>query len=358
VVDALQLLQVFLAATVALGYFVVAGAVVPRLQLDQSNPRFARAVRLGAFVFFVGCGLTHTHILVHAIEGQAEAVEVHEVLFHVAQVGGVWVFALAALRVLDVRIERRKTDAELLQERIEVLAKENADLEEFAHAVSHDLKEPLATIRGFADLLARQHAEQLGPVGSDKVEHIRGSADRMQAMLQAVLQYSKAAGGGMQRRPVDLRWLVQRTTSELSERIGAAGAVVEVEGDLPQVFADEIQLGRVLQNLIANAVKFRREGLTPVVRISAHEQHDGSIRVEVADNGLGIAPEDRERVFGMFARRRGETRDGTGIGLAVCHKVITRHGGRIWVDGNTEGGSTFRFTLPQRTSGDRELVPA
>jgi hypothetical protein len=122
-----QVLQVILAATVALGYFVVAGAVVPRLQLDERNPRFAKAVRLGAFVFFVGCGLTHVHILVHAIEDPV-TVALHEVVFHVLQVGGVWVFALAALRVLDVRIERRKSPDELLQERIDELSEENADL--------------------------------------------------------------------------------------------------------------------------------------------------------------------------------------------------------------------------------------
>lgn len=355
---ALQLVQIFLAATVALGYFVVAGAVVPRLQLDERNPRFARAVRAGAFIFFVGCGLTHTHILIHAIENTAGSVEVHEVLFHAAQVGGVWVFALAALRVLDVKIERRKSPDELLQERVAELSRENADLEAFAHAVSHDLQEPLATIRGFADLLARQHADELGRDGTAKVEHIRSSTDRMQAMLVGVLAYSKAAGEGMQRHPVALDDLVDRTARELGERLGAAGARVET-GELPMVFGDELQLGRVLQNLMVNAVKFRRPDRQPVIRVSARELEDGSVRVDVADNGVGIPETQRDHVFGMFARASAaDATDGTGIGLAVCQKVVARHGGRIWVEGNADGGSTFSFTLPQRPAADRELVPA
>lgn len=346
----LALVQIVLAAIVAAGYFTVAAAVVPRMHLDEDNPRFARAVRLGATVFFVGCGLTHTHIMVHAAQ-DSSAASVHEVLFHLGQVAGVWVFVLAALRVVDVRIERRKTAADRLREEIESLSRANADLEDFAHAVSHDLQEPLATISGFADLLSTGHADELGDEGSLKVEYIQSSAERMRTMLAGVLAYSRAAGNGMVRREVDLGEVVEQTTRELAERLGTSGTTV-VAQSMPMVFADELQLGRVLQNLIANAVKFRRLDRPAVVRISAREQEDGTICISVADNGVGIPEGKREMVFGMFSRLD-EERDGSGIGLAVCQKIVDRHGGRIWVEGNEDGGSTFRFTLPQRPARDR-----
>lgn len=353
--DVLATVQIILAAIVAAGYFTVAAAVVPRMHLDEDSPGFARAVRLGATVFFVGCGLTHAHILVHAAQ-DARTASIHEVLFHLGQVAGVWVFVLAALRVVDVRIERRKTAADRLREEVESLSRANADLEDFAHAVSHDLQEPLATISGFAELLSTGHADDLGEDGAVKLGHIQGSADRMRTMLAGVLAYSKAAGNGMVRTEVDLGAIVEQATRELGERLAVTGAAVVVQG-MPVVFADELQLGRVVQNLVANAVKFRRPDRPAVVRVSAEEQEDGTVCISVADNGVGIPEGKREMIFGMFQRLE-EQRDGSGIGLAVCQKIVDRHGGSIWVEGNDEGGSTFRFTLPQRPAGDRAAVPA
>jgi signal transduction histidine kinase len=339
----LQAIQVILAATVAAGYFTVAAFVVPRLQLHGTRG-FARAVRVGATFFFVGCGLTHMHILVHAATKPA-AISLHEIAFHVMQVGGVWVFALAALRVVDIRVERRKTAEERLQEQIDSLARSNADLEEFARVVSHDLREPLATINGFAGLLERRHGGDLRSDAGEMVRFIRESSDRMSRMLTGVLDYSRAAGTGLRRERVDLSEVLAEVTAALTGRIREADAVVTAD-PLPVLWGDRLQLARVLQNLLANAVKFRRTDRPPHVHVWA-EEDDAGWTISVRDDGIGVDPDHAERIFRMFERAHPDG-EGTGIGLAVCQKIVSRHGGRLWVEPTEGGGSVFRFSLPQR----------
>jgi signal transduction histidine kinase len=341
-VSALQILQVVLAATVAAGYYVVAIFVVPRIVLDEARPAFARAVRIGATVFFVGCGLTHTHILVHSFEGTAEP-EVHEVLFHIGQVGGVWIFALAAVRVLDIRVVRRKTESEELREEVEALSRANADLEDFAHVVSHDLKEPLITIRGFTRLLERRHAEAIGD--APELAGIKQATERMGALLDGMLELSRVAGTGLRREPVDLGEVSEELRLVLAGRLEAVGAQLDV-GTLPVVWGDRLQLTQLLQNLVANALKFRDPDRPSIVAVEARAGEQ-QVELRVRDNGMGIDPADAERLFGLFERVSPDA-EGTGIGLAVCQKIAQRHGGSIRHEPTPGGGATFVVTLPQR----------
>jgi signal transduction histidine kinase len=351
----LQAAQIALAATVALGYFVVAGFVVPRIRLDDERPGFNRAVRLGALVFFVGCGLTHTHILIHAIEFP-DRIALHEVVFHLAQVGGVWVFALAAVRVLDVRIERRKSGADRLREEVEQLSRSNADLEDFANVVSHDLQEPLATLRGYARLLDRRHGDELGDEGREMLAQIDGQAERMRGLLAGVLAYSRAAGAGMSREELALDTVVADVRRALATRLQEAGGTFTAD-PLPTVWGDPVQLEQVLQNLVANALKFAADGRPPEVHLSARPDDTGWT-FELEDNGIGIHPADAERVFAPFERAHGDV-PGSGIGLAVCRKVVERHGGRIWMAPRDDGpGTVVRFTLPQRLPVAAERAPS
>ena len=344
----LTAVQAVLAATVAAGYFVVAAFVVPRIHLEESTPRFSRAIRVGALVFFIGCGLTHTNLLVHHLDGTSKA-EWHELAFHVMQVGGVWVFALAAMRILDVKIERRKTGEERLRERIDALARSNADLDEFAYVVSHDLQEPLRTMKGFAGVLAARGDDERDPIAREAIEYIQESSERMSRMLDGVLEYSRAAGTGLDRSEVDLDEVLSATLEALRGRIGETGATVDA-GPLPTVWGDRVQLGQLLQNLVGNALKFGREGVPPEVVVTAEEDATGYV-VSVRDNGTGIDPEQAARVFRIFERAH-DDREGTGIGLAVCQKIAGRHGGRLWHEPRADGapGSVFRFSLPQRVA--------
>lgn len=221
------------------------------------------------------------------------------------------------------------------------LARSNAELEQFAHVVAHDLSEPLRTISGFAELLERRAAQALGPSEEQFLSAIVTSARRGQQILDSVLHLARVGSAELQRQPVDLNVVVGEVVMGLRAMIEANGAVVDV-GPLPTVPGDATQLGQVFQNLVANAVKFRGEA-APLVQITAREHEDGWL-TEVADNGRGIEP--GHHVFGMFERTGTADEVGLGIGLAVCQKVVERHGGAIWFESTVGQGTTFLLTLP------------
>jgi signal transduction histidine kinase len=170
---------------------------------------------------------------------------------------------------------------------------------------------------------------------------MRASTERARGLIDGVLAYARA--GELEAEPVDLGTLMGEVAADLRPRLEEAGATLEV-GELPEVRGDARQLRRLLQNLVGNAVKFRG-AQAPRVTVAAREGSDGWV-VTVADNGVGVAPDDAGRIFGMFARASRD-HDGTGIGLAVCRRVVEAHGGRIWVEPAEGGGSAFRFTLPR-----------
>jgi signal transduction histidine kinase len=213
-----------------------------------------------------------------------------------------------------------------------------AELRSFADVVAHDLREPITGIAHLVALLERHAGE---PPPEDLLRLLRQSTERARELIDGVLAYARA--GELRRERVALQQVMDEVAEDLRPGLEAAGATLEV-GALPEVDCDARQLRRVFQNLVGNAVKFRAAA-PPRVEVSALADSEEWV-VTVRDNGVGVDPDHASRIFGMFARVNGEA-EGTGIGLAVCRRVIEAHGGRIWVESVAGGGSAFRFTLPR-----------
>jgi light-regulated signal transduction histidine kinase (bacteriophytochrome) len=249
----------------------------------------------------------------------------------------------------DVR-EREETriaaerDRQKLAARSNELEKANEALREFAYVASHDLQEPLRMVASFTQLLAKHYGDQLDERARRYIGFAVDGAERMQSVIEALLDYSRVGEHTMKLTVCDTSVVVADLLLLLKPRLDELGATVDV-GALPTVRADAVQLGRVFQNLVSNALKYRSD-LPSHIRIRARH-HRGVWQFEVQDNGIGIEPRHAERIFGIFQRLH--TRDeyaGTGIGLAICRKVVEAHGGSIWVDSTPGEGSTFFFTLP------------
>jgi signal transduction histidine kinase len=223
------------------------------------------------------------------------------------------------------------------------LTRSNAELEQFASVTSHDLQAPLTTISMYAELLERRRGDS--PAGDlDLVDGIRGATQQARALIRDLLEYSRAGRGHLHTEEVAVGLVVDQALENLAGAIEESGAQVVV-GDLPVVLADRASLCRVFQNLVGNAVKFTGED-TPHVRIEA-ERDNGEWRFSVRDNGIGMNPDHAERIFEPFQRLHGEDDyPGTGIGLAVCERIVGQLGGRIWVASTPGEGSVFHFTLP------------
>jgi signal transduction histidine kinase len=230
-----------------------------------------------------------------------------------------------------------------LEESNAELAKSNAELEQFAYVASHDLQSPLRSVVSFAQLLKRRYGESLNGEGSEYVDHIVGSASHMHELIQDLLTFSRVGRDHSAFEPVDLDALLRQIVADLSARIAETGARI-THDSLPFVSGMSSELRQLLQNLVDNALKFQN-GRTPQVHVSARLA--GAFwEFTVRDNGIGIKPEHRERIFNMFERLHDrQAYEGTGIGLAICRKVVQQHGGRIWVESQPGMGSTFHFTL-------------
>jgi len=246
--------------------------------------------------------------------------------------------------------ERRESEA-TLREYASSLERSNKELEHFAYVASHDLQEPLRKIGSFTELLARKYQDKLDDKAGVYIGYIVDGAHRMQILINDLLSFSRVTTKGREFARVDCNALVARVQQDVEFVVQEKGAVLDV-AELPTVMADEVQLGQVFQNLITNAIKYCEAGRRPEVRIAA--QKKGAEWVfSVSDNGIGIEPQHFERIFQLFQRlHTREEYSGTGIGLALCKKIIERHGGHIWVESESDGGSTFFFTLP-RSSGQR-----
>jgi signal transduction histidine kinase len=226
------------------------------------------------------------------------------------------------------------------------LERSNADLEAFAYLASHDLAEPLRSVSGFVSLLARRYGERLDAEGHELIAYAVDGVARMQAMIDDLLLYSRAGTVDLRLERVAIGALVDAALRDLGPAVAEQEAKVEL-GELPEVHADPSQLQRVFQNLLANAIKFTAPDVTPHVVVSG-QPVTGGWEVAVADNGIGIDPDDTERVFEMFTRVRAHPDyAGTGLGLAICRRIVERHGGRLGVEPNAGGGSVFRVVLPR-----------
>ncbi len=255
--------------------------------------------------------------------------------------------ANAVIAAHSADLERANTD----------LARSNEDLAQFAYAASHDLTEPLRTITGFADLLQQRYRGRLDTDADEFIEFITSSATRMQRLIADMLAYSRVDTQAEPFTAVDAQRVFETVLADLHSRINETGAIVHAR-TLPVLNADHTQLAQVFGNLIRNALTFVADDVTPRVLVWA-EPDGGAWRFTVADNGIGIPPEHRQRVFGMFKRLH--TRDvypGTGVGLAIVQKVVQRHHGIVWIEDNPGGGSRLIFTIPDADPGPDGPTPA
>ncbi|WP_221090916.1 PAS domain-containing protein [Deinococcus aquaedulcis] len=252
----------------------------------------------------------------------------------------------AQLAELAASLERRvqARTAELERANNE-LRRSNMELERFAYITSHDLKEPIRTVASFTGLIEQRYGDQLDDRARLYLGMIEKGAGRMKALVDDLLTYSRLSGDAVPLQPVDLRTPLTEALNRLSRRLEETGARVTV-GELPAVLGDGPQLAQLFQNLLANALKFSRPGVTPEIRLDAAQE--GQIwHLRVSDNGIGIEEAYLERIFVLFQRLHGRDQyEGTGLGLGICQKIVERHGGRIWAESTPGVGSTFHFTLP------------
>ena len=298
------------------------------------------STELGTAVFAVIVALLLIAILVY-VARVADRVEDERVRAERANAAAAPALAQRAEELEAANAELAATTARL--------ERSNEELQRFATVASHDLREPLRVVSGFADLLGRRYRDELGADGGRFVEAITGGVARMDEMIADLLAYARAGRVDQPLEPVDANEVVADVLAGLQRAVEDAGAQIEVE-QLPSVNGNAAALRQLFQNLIANAIKFVENG-TPRVRIWAAEVPEGW-RFSIRDNGIGVDPEQTDRIFGMFTRLQGTDRyPGTGVGLAVCQRIVDVHGGRIWVEPAPGGGSQFMFTIARAKAG-------
>lgn len=238
------------------------------------------------------------------------------------------------------------TDIHEQKEEEEALRRANDDLQQFAYAASHDLQEPIRNVAVYSEIVADRYRDLLDEDGRLFLSFLKESGRRLATLVNDLLAYTRASGGEIGEEPVDSMEVLKHCVLSLSEAIRESGAQLTCD-PLPWVHVGEAHLQQVLQNLIANALKYRDRD-PPRIHISAVRQGTGW-RFSVQDNGIGIDPQYKEKIFGVFKRLNHDRNlGGTGIGLAICKRVLERYGGRIWVESEAGRGSTFFFSLPQR----------
>ncbi|HDS45340.1 MAG TPA: PAS domain S-box protein [Methanomicrobia archaeon] len=301
------------------------------------------------------------------IDGAYEA----EDFFPTLGAAGKWLFFTAAplkdakgtiygaLETLQDITERKKAEEELrkyhahLEELVEArtaeLERSNAELQQFAYVASHDLQEPLRMISSYLQLLERRYKGRLDADADDFIFYAVDGAKRMQALINDLLAFSRVQTRGKHFEPTDAERVLGLTLKNLQTAIGESEAEI-THDPLPTVLADEVQLAQLFQNLISNAIKFRGDE-PPRIHVAVEKEQNEWI-FSISDNGIGIEPQYAEKIFGIFQRLH-NARDypGTGIGLAICKRIVERHGGRIWVDSELGKGTTFYFSIPIKEEG-------
>lgn len=272
----------------------------------------------------------------------------------------IWVFKISTRaleeeksRVLELNkeIEQRKRTEKALKDATTRLVSSNTDLQQFAYVASHDLQEPLRAVSGFVQLLAAKNKASFDEESLVWVNHAVEGSQRMRTLINDLLSYARIESRGKDFDTVDLNEVLDRVKHDLSVTIEETHATVKFD-KMPTVSGDPTQLGQLFQNLVNNAIKFRSNA-DPFVTINSEVNGKENV-ISVKDNGRGFDMEHAERIFVIFQRLQGRTEaPGTGIGLAVCKKIVERHHGRIWVDSKVGEGTTFFFTLPTLKIGDQ-----
>jgi signal transduction histidine kinase len=249
-------------------------------------------------------------------------------------------------RACRERVDRYAADLETaVAERTKELARSNRELEDFASVVAHDLRSPLLTISGYCQILQEEHQRSGNHQAGEYLAQILGAVTRMNRLIEDLLDYSRVGRGKEPFQAVPLQLVVVQAMANLEAAVRENQAQVEV-GEMPTVVGDQTQLVELFQNLIGNGIKFRRP-VDPVVRLRAGQDGD-HWRFSVEDNGIGIEPDHFRQIFQIFSRLHGQEYPGTGVGLAVCRKIVERHGGQIWLESEPGRGTTFFFTLPSQ----------
>lgn len=258
--------------------------------------------------------------------------------------------------------ELKRLAADLEQrvaQRTQALQRSNRELQEFAYVASHDLQEPLRKIITFASRLRSRFHDDLDATALDYMDRMQNAAERMKVLINDLLTLSRVTTRGEPFKPVDLKQVASNVAQDLETTIDSANGTIEIE-DLPTVEADSSQISRLLQNLIVNSLKFSRAEAPPVVKISASELHENVngetyVQIAVADNGIGFDEKYLDRIFQPFQRLHGRnTYEGTGMGLAICQRIVERHGGTISAQSTPGEGTTFFITLPHVQSEHKE----
>jgi PAS domain S-box-containing protein len=248
-------------------------------------------------------------------------------------------------------LTERKRVEDQLREAADRLRRSNRELEQFASVAAHDLQEPLRKIEAFGDRLRHRSAAALDERSADYLTRMLSAAGRMRRLINDLLAFSRVSTRPEPFVSLDLRTAVDDVLADLEERLHQTGARVDI-GNLPPVLAAPLQMRQLFLNLLGNALKFRRPDTPAVVTVSGRRRGDMA-EVVVSDNGIGFEPEYRERIFDVFQRLHGRQEyEGTGIGLAICRKIVERHGGTIVADSEPGAGATFTFTLPLDSGGE------
>ncbi|MFF6906924.1 ATP-binding protein [Streptomyces sp. NPDC012389] len=248
-------------------------------------------------------------------------------------------------RLVD-ELDGARSRETLLAEQTEELRRSNSELEQFAYVASHDLQEPLRKVASFCQLLEKRYGEELDDRGKQYIAFAVDGAKRMQVLINDLLTFSRVGRVHEGWKPVDLDRALDRALGNLTLAVEESGAVIERPEELPELLGDSTALTMVWQNLIGNAVKFRRADVECRITVGCVRE-DEDWHLTVSDNGIGIAPEFADKVFVIFQRLHARDEyEGTGIGLALCRKIIEFHGGRIWLDAEPGEGTRIHFTLP------------
>jgi len=341
---------------------VVVNAITKKAMLCNQN--FANLCRadsidqvIGHHVFDFLHPDERDHILTTVIDDILDNCQRKILDFHTRKKDGneIWISAVGTrikyhgetavlISVRDIT-ERKQVDGEL-KHTVTELERSNADLEQFAYIASHDLQEPLRVAANYIELLQRRYKGKLDDDANDFIGYAVNSIERMFNLIDDLLEYSRVSRYAKPFTTVSSNSLVNQAISNLKASIDDSNATI-TQDKLPNVTCDESQLIQVFQNLLSNAIKFRRKE-SPHIHISA-ERTDSAWQFSIQDNGIGIKSEHLDRIFIMFKRLyKQEEYPGTGVGLAICKKIIERHGGRIWVESEPDKGSTFYFTIPDK----------
>jgi light-regulated signal transduction histidine kinase (bacteriophytochrome) len=248
---------------------------------------------------------------------------------------------------LELKVAERTAELDML---IEELKRSNKELQQFAYVSSHDLQEPLRTIASFTQLMERRYKGQLDSDADEFMDYIVDAAKRMQQLINDLLEYSRVATRGEELRQVNTEEVLDKVLYSLKSSIDENKAEIRVD-PLPTVMADKGQLILLFQNLISNAIKFRKEDEPPRIHISCiNDEEKGEYLFSVSDSGIGMELQYFDRIFTIFQHLHTmDEYEGTGIGLSIAKRIVERHGGRIWVESSLGKGSTFYFTIPIRS---------